>query len=228
MPISENRDIPCLPYTFKTVFTSCYPSYNMLLISHYPDTLKCELTKRTASPQILNRKKLYSFNDVIKSFTEQGNQNRNKHMAGMWDLRLVQWWLWRIWDVILCSLVEVQWPFGGTYSLFFFYYWWGGTKSLGIVATSGLLYKPQMRDEDECEAIGGIKIGRGNRSTQRKPAPAPLCPPQIPHDQTRARTRAATVGNQELTYSLHHRSEDKWRLQVVSSIHNEDYTAMWP
>jgi hypothetical protein len=30
--------------------------------------------------------------------------------------------------------------------------------------------------------IGGIKIGRGNRSTQRKPAPAPLCPPQIPHD----------------------------------------------
>jgi hypothetical protein len=29
--------------------------------------------------------------------------------------------------------------------------------------------------------IGGIKIGRGNRSTRRKPAPAPLCPPQIPH-----------------------------------------------
>jgi hypothetical protein len=29
-------------------------------------------------------------------------------------------------------------------------------------------------------AIGGMKIGRGNRSTQRKPAPAPLCPPQYP------------------------------------------------
>jgi hypothetical protein len=28
--------------------------------------------------------------------------------------------------------------------------------------------------------FGGIKIGRGNRSTQRKPSPAPLCPPQIP------------------------------------------------
>jgi hypothetical protein len=39
------------------------------------------------------------------------------------------------------------------------------------------------------------KIGRGNRSTRRKPAPAPLCPPQIPHDQTRARTRVAVVGN---------------------------------
>jgi hypothetical protein len=33
-----------------------------------------------------------------------------------------------------------------------------------------------------------VEIGRGNRSTCRKPAPAPLCPPQIPHDQTRART----------------------------------------
>jgi hypothetical protein len=44
-----------------------------------------------------------------------------------------------------------------------------------------------------------MKIGRGNRSTRRKPAPAPLCPPQIPLDQTRARTRAAAVGSQRLT-----------------------------
>jgi hypothetical protein len=29
-------------------------------------------------------------------------------------------------------------------------------------------------------AIGGMKFGRGNRSTRRKPTPAPLCPPQIP------------------------------------------------
>jgi hypothetical protein len=27
--------------------------------------------------------------------------------------------------------------------------------------------------------FGVMKIGRGNRSTRRKPAPAPLCPPQI-------------------------------------------------
>jgi hypothetical protein len=47
--------------------------------------------------------------------------------------------------------------------------------------------------------FGGMKIGRGNRSTRRKPAPAPLCPPQILLDQTRARTRAAAVGNQRLT-----------------------------
>jgi hypothetical protein len=45
----------------------------------------------------------------------------------------------------------------------------------------------------------GMKIGRGNRSTRRKPALAPLCPPQIPLDQTRDRTRAAAVGSQRLT-----------------------------
>jgi hypothetical protein len=74
-----------------------------------------------------------------------------------------------------------------------------GLSPLGTAATSGLLYKPQMIDEDDCGAIGGMRIGRGNRSTMRKPAPAPLCPPQIPHDQTRARTRAAEVGSQRLT-----------------------------
>jgi hypothetical protein len=46
-----------------------------------------------------------------------------------------------------------------------------------------------MIGESDCGAIGGMKIGRG--STRRKPAPAPLCPPQIPLDQTRDRTRAA-------------------------------------
>jgi hypothetical protein len=37
-------------------------------------------------------------------------------------------------------------------------------------------------------AISGIKCGRGNRSTRRKPTPAPLCPPQNPTLQTRSRT----------------------------------------
>jgi hypothetical protein len=75
----------------------------------------------------------------------------------------------------------------------------GLTSPLGTAATSDLLYKPQMVDEGDCGAIGGMKIGRGNRNTRRKPAPAPLCPPQIPHGQTRARTRAAAVGSQRLT-----------------------------
>jgi hypothetical protein len=58
---------------------------------------------------------------------------------------------------------------------------------------------PDDIEDGDCGAIGGMKIDRGNRSTRRKPAQAPLCPPQIPHDQTRARTRAAAVGSQRLT-----------------------------
>jgi hypothetical protein len=63
-----------------------------------------------------------------------------------------------------------------------------GLSPLGTAATYGLLYKPQMIDEGGCGAIDGMKIDRGNRSTRRKPALAPFCPPQIPHDQTRVRT----------------------------------------
>jgi hypothetical protein len=53
----------------------------------------------------------------------------------------------------------------------------------------------------DCKAgeFGGMKIGRGNRSTHRKPAPAPLCPPQIPLEQTRAEPVVAAVGSQRLT-----------------------------
>jgi hypothetical protein len=54
-------------------------------------------------------------------------------------------------------------------------------------------------DCDDDEEFGGMKIGKGNRSTRRKPAPSPFCPPQIPLDETRARTRAAAVGSQRLT-----------------------------
>jgi hypothetical protein len=53
---------------------------------------------------------------------------------------------------------------------------------LGTAATTGLLYQPQKIDDGDCGAIGGVKIGRGNRSTRRKPTTAPLCQPQIPHD----------------------------------------------
>jgi hypothetical protein len=46
-------------------------------------------------------------------------------------------------------------------------------------------------------------IGRGNRSTRRKPAPMPLCPPQTPH-AARTRSRAVAVGSQRLTSELRH------------------------
>jgi hypothetical protein len=70
---------------------------------------------------------------------------------------------------------------------------------LGTAATIGLLYQTEIIDDGDCGAIDGMKIGRGKRSTRRKPAPVPLCPSKIPRDLTQARTRAAAVGNQRLT-----------------------------
>jgi hypothetical protein len=49
---------------------------------------------------------------------------------------------------------------------------------LGTAATSRPIV-PTPVDYDDGE-IGGM-IGRVNRSTRRKPAPVPLCPPQTPH-----------------------------------------------
>jgi hypothetical protein len=62
----------------------------------------------------------------------------------------------------------------------------GGGVQWGPIDTAG--------DYDDGE-LGGMKVGRGNQSTRRKLASAPLCPPQIPLDQT----RAAAVGSQQLT-----------------------------
>jgi hypothetical protein len=56
--------------------------------------------------------------------------------------------------------------------------------------------------------IGGM-IGRGNRSTWRKPAPVPLCPPKPPH-AARMRTRAAAVESQRLTAELRHGLQDQY------------------
>jgi hypothetical protein len=80
-----------------------------------------------------------------------------------------------------------------------FFNWYGGggvpLGPFGIVATNRPIV-PTPSDYDDGE-IGGI-IGRGNRSTRRKPAPVIHCPPQIPH-AARKRTRAAAVGSQRLT-----------------------------
>jgi hypothetical protein len=58
-------------------------------------------------------------------------------------------------------------------------------SKLGPLGTSATDWPivPAPCDYDDAE-FGGMKIGGGNRSTRRKPAPAPLCPPQIPLDQT--------------------------------------------
>jgi hypothetical protein len=70
---------------------------------------------------------------------------------------------------------------------------WGGVQlgPLSTAATNRPIV-PGPDDYDDRE-FGGI-IGRGNRSTRRKPALVPLCLPQTPHS-ARKRTRAAAVGS---------------------------------
>jgi hypothetical protein len=53
-------------------------------------------------------------------------------------------------------------------SLVFFLVSLGGVRliPLGTSVTVGLLYQPRMIDDDDYGAVGGMKIGRRNRSTQ--------------------------------------------------------------
>jgi hypothetical protein len=60
----------------------------------------------------------------------------------------------------------------------------------------GLLYQPRMIDDDECGAVGGMRIGRLKRSIRRKPAPVPFRPPQNPYDPSWDLARAAAVESQ--------------------------------
>jgi hypothetical protein len=59
-----------------------------------------------------------------------------------------------------------------------------------------LLYQPRMID-DECGAVSGMRIGRGNRSTKKKPVPDPTS-----HDLTWAWTWVVAVGSRWLTAEL--------------------------
>jgi hypothetical protein len=73
----------------------------------------------------------------------------------------------------------------------------GGEVQLGPLSTVATTRSivPALDDYDDGE-IGGM-IVRGNQSTQRKPAPVPLCPSQTPH-AAQTRTWAATMGSQQL------------------------------
>jgi hypothetical protein len=57
----------------------------------------------------------------------------------------------------------------------------GGGVQLGLLGTAGSNRPivPAPSDYDDGE-ISGV-IGKGNRSTRRKPTPVPLCPQQTPH-----------------------------------------------
>jgi hypothetical protein len=64
---------------------------------------------------------------------------------------------------------------------FFFNWYSGGWSPIGSTRHYGHQWPivPAPGDYDDGE-IGGM-IGRGNRSTRRKSAPVPLCPPKTPH-----------------------------------------------
>jgi hypothetical protein len=74
----------------------------------------------------------------------------------------------------------------------------GGGVQLGPLGTAATNRPIVLGTGDYDDGQIGGMIGKENRSTQRKPAPVPLCPPQIPHT-ARMRTRAAAVGSQRLT-----------------------------
>jgi hypothetical protein len=64
---------------------------------------------------------------------------------------------------------------------------------LGSLGTSTTDWPIVPAPDYKCGALGGMRIVR------RKPAPASLRSPQIPHDLTWDQTRAAAVGIQRLT-----------------------------
>jgi hypothetical protein len=71
----------------------------------------------------------------------------------------------------------------------------GGGVQLGSLGTAATTV-PAPCDYDNGEI--GEMIGRGNRSTWRKPAPVLLCPPQTRH-AAQMQTWATAVGSQQLT-----------------------------
>jgi hypothetical protein len=70
---------------------------------------------------------------------------------------------------------------------------------LGPLGTAATIRPTVLTPGDYDGEFGGMMFGRENQSTQRKPAPVPLCPPQTPTSSDRTRTRTAVVGNQRLT-----------------------------
>jgi hypothetical protein len=83
---------------------------------------------------------------------------------------------------------------------FFCFVSWGGVRlsPLGTLATNWPTV-PARDDRLWVWSSQWNENGQGNRITGRKHSPVPLCPPQIPHDLTWARSPAKAVGRRRLT-----------------------------
>jgi hypothetical protein len=102
----------------------------------------------------------------------------------------------------------------------------GWVRQVDLVLRPLTDYRTRMID-DECGAVDGMRTGRGDRSSRGKPAPILLCPPQIPHDLTWARTLAGAVGSRRLTAWAMARPGvgDYFNKSFVSLIYT---TTIWP
>jgi hypothetical protein len=67
------------------------------------------------------------------------------------------------------------------YSFIHLFIYWAGVEPSPLLLRSliGLLYQPWMMDGDDYEAIGGMHDWQAKPKYSDKPAPVPLCPPQI-------------------------------------------------
>jgi hypothetical protein len=81
-------------------------------------------------------------------------------------------------------------------TLFFLFEQWGGDSNWVHSARRPIVPAPGDYEDKE---FFGMMIGRGNRSTRRKPAPVSLYAPQLPTDMTGREPGAAAVGSQRLT-----------------------------
>jgi hypothetical protein len=75
-------------------------------------------------------------------------------------------------------------------TFFFFFFLWGNGPQATV---TGPFYQKSVMDVDECGMLGRETEVFGENLLVL------LCPPQILHDPTRARTQAAVVGSQRLT-----------------------------
>jgi hypothetical protein len=113
--------------------------------------------------------------------------------------------------------------------VFIFFNWnsGGGVKlgPLGTAATNRPTV-PTPSDYDDGE-IGGMMIGRGNRSARRKPDPVPLCPLQITH-AARTRTRAGSFSCKHIRLNdavLNNRDNFRLKIIIESAFRMIIYTA---
>jgi hypothetical protein len=75
-----------------------------------------------------------------------------------------------------------RWEASDYYYILLFELWVGGGWSPYWIQSALrplLAYVPELGDCENKEVGGMNGFGRGKRSTRRKPAPTPLCPPQI-------------------------------------------------